>query len=67
MPEWIKDENEFNVNTTWLRHHPSSAPSMLNESKSCLYDTSLHISDNNIMLQHNKERIAVANDEDDDE
>ena len=24
-------------------------------------------SDNNVMLQHNKERIAVANDEDDDE
>ena len=24
-------------------------------------------SDNNVMLQHNKEKIAVANDEDDDE
>ena len=40
---------------------------MLNESKSCLHDISLHISDDNIMLQHNKERIAVANDKDDDE
>ena len=33
VPEWIKDKNEFNIDATWLRYHPTSAPSMLNESQ----------------------------------
>ena len=33
VPEWIKDQNEFNINATWLRYHPTSVPSMLNESQ----------------------------------
>ena len=33
VPEWIKDKNEFNIDATQLRYHPTSAPSTLNESQ----------------------------------
>ena len=34
VPERIKDKNKTSINVTWLRYHPSSAPSMLNNSES---------------------------------
>ena len=68
VPERIKDENETSIDVTWLRYHPSSVLSMLNKSKSYLNgsDKSTSGSDNNALLQHNKERIAAESEEEDD-
>ena len=41
LPERIKDENETSINVTWLRYHPTSLLSMLNESKSYQNGSSL--------------------------